>query len=99
MRFNVELTYGQANKIELLMRLGVRGPWDAWSDELSERIRAGVRAAPSRSFGKIHEAGFVFRLASGNPLADRDRAERARARLAGLQAFVQRLEDLVPSSA
>lgn len=91
-RFNPHLTYGQANKVELLMRLGVRGPWDAWTGTLADRIRADVRIAPSHSFGRVRDAGFVFRLASGNARADRDKALRAHARLAGLQAFVQRVD-------
>jgi len=96
-RFNTHLTYGQANKVELLMRLGVPGPWDAWTGTLADRIRADVRIAPSRSFGRVRDAGFVFRLASGNPRADRDKALRAHARLAGLQSFLQRVDAAVRS--
>lgn len=29
-RFNERLSYGEANKVELLMRLGIPGPWDGW---------------------------------------------------------------------
>lgn len=94
-RFNPHLAYGQANKVELLMRLGVPGPWDAWSGALAESIRANVRIAPSRSFGRVRNAGFVFRLASGNPLADRDKALRAQARLAGLHSFVRSVDAAV----
>jgi len=94
-RFNPHLTYGQANKVELLMRLGVPGPWDAWTGTLADQIRADVRIAPSRSFGRVRDAGFVFRLASGNPRADRDKTLRAHARLAGLQSFVQRVDAAV----
>jgi hypothetical protein len=92
LRFNERLTYGQANKVELLMRLGVPGPWDGWTGELFDAIRRAVRAQPSRSFGTVREAGFVFRLESGNAQADRDKALRAHARLAGLQAFVERID-------
>ena len=92
-RFNEHLTYGQANKIELLMRLGVPGPWDGWSGDLLDNIRADVRTAPSRSFGRVREAGFVLRLESGNPNADRDKAARAYARLSGLSAFVARVDE------
>ncbi|MEP6938222.1 MAG: hypothetical protein ABI846_00540 [Rudaea sp.] len=94
-RFNPHLTYGQANKVELLMRLGIPGPWDGWTGPLFDSIRADVRVAPSRSFGRVRDAGFVFRLESGNPLADRDQALRSRARLAGLQALVRRVEESV----
>jgi hypothetical protein len=91
-RFNPHLTYGQANKVELLMRLGVSGPWDGWEGELLDSVRADVRAAPSRSYGHVRDAGYVLRLESGNPLADRDRALRAHARYAGLSAFVERVD-------
>lgn len=91
-RFNPHLAYGQANKVELLMRIGAPGPWDDWEGELLDSIRADVRAAPSRSFGRVRDVGHVFRLESGNPSADRDMALRAHARYAGLTEFVERVD-------
>jgi hypothetical protein len=91
-RFNPYLTYGQANKVELLMRLGVAGPWDAWTGQPFDAIRANLARLRSRSYGQVREAGFVLRLESGNPQADQDRSFRARARIAGLSEFVARIE-------
>jgi hypothetical protein len=94
LRFNERLTYGLANKVELLMRLGVKGPWDGWDGTLFARIRAHMAAAPSPNFGKVRHAGFSFRLGSGNWKADRSASLRVHARKLGLHEFVSRTDKL-----
>ncbi|MGH8121647.1 MAG: hypothetical protein ACREPT_02635, partial [Rudaea sp.] len=90
--FNESLTYGNANKIELLMRLGVKGPWDGWDRDLYRNIRANLAAIQSQSFGQAREAGFVFRLASGNWKAERSLSYRVQARKMGLEEFIARVD-------
>ena len=68
-RFHPKLRYGRRNKVELLMRLGVPGPWDKWSPYLEwEKRKLGPFFQPVRdkpaSTG-IPSAGFVTRLTSG----------------------------------
>lgn len=87
-RYNELLTYGQANKVELLMRLGVPGPWDHSPMPLLDGIRAGLDRSRSQSFGTVPQAGFVFRLESGNRIADGNIRLRAQTRIAGLTEFV-----------
>lgn len=91
LRFNERLHYGNANKIELLMKLGVKGPWDTWDSPLYRAIRADMSAAPSPNFGRVSQAGFVFRLASGNWKAERSTNIRVHSRRLGLQEFVLRI--------
>ncbi len=91
-RFNERLTYGQANKIELLMRLGVKGPWDEWIGPVYQRIRADMATTRSQSFGQVRDAGFVFRLESGNWKAERSVSIRVNARKLGLAEFVLRID-------
>lgn len=94
LRFNERLSYGLANKVELLMRLGVKGPWDGWDGTLFTRIRTRMAAAPSPHFGKVRHAGFSFRLGSGNWKADRSTSLRVHARKLGLHEFVSRTDKL-----
>lgn len=91
-RFNERLTYGRANKVELLMRLGVAGPWDEWSGDNIKEIRANLAETRSRDFGRVPQAGFVLRLESGNWKADRNTSFRVQARNIGLEDFVARVD-------
>ncbi|HMM56127.1 MAG: hypothetical protein DYH18_09985 [Xanthomonadales bacterium PRO7] len=91
-RFNERLTYGRANKVEMLMRLGVPGPWDKWIGDHIREIRASLVNTRSQEYGKVREAGFVVRLESGNWKADRNISFRAQARNTGLEDFVARVD-------
>ena len=90
--FNESLTYGNANKVELLMRLGIKGPWDTWDRELYRDIRSNIAAIQSDSYGRVRKAGFTFRLASGNWKAERNTSYRVQARKLGLEEFVARVD-------
>ncbi|MGH8042393.1 MAG: hypothetical protein ACREPN_10155 [Rudaea sp.] len=90
--FNESLGYGNANKVELLMRLGIKGPWDGWERDLFRNIRANLTATQSQSFGRVREAGFVFRLASGNWKAERSTSYRVQARKMGLEEFIAQVD-------
>jgi hypothetical protein len=92
LRFNELLSYGNANKVELLLRLGVKGPWDSWDRDLYRDIRADMDALRSQSFGQVGKAGFIFRLASGNWKAERSTSYRVQARKTGLEEFVARVD-------
>lgn len=91
-RFNECLTYGRANKVELLMRLGVAGPWDEWSADHIRNIRTNLVNTRSQEYGQVREAGFVVRLESGNWKADRNLSFRVQARNTGLEDFVARVD-------
>ncbi|MBS0488171.1 MAG: hypothetical protein JSS13_12575 [Proteobacteria bacterium] len=91
-RFNERLTYGRANKVEMLMRLGVPGPWDKWIGDHIREIRANLVNTRSQEYGKVREAGFVVRLESGNWKADRNTSFRVQARNTGLEDFVARVD-------
>ncbi|MBS0557810.1 MAG: hypothetical protein JSR27_10405 [Proteobacteria bacterium] len=91
-RFNERLNYGRANKVEMLMRLGVAGPWDGWSGDHIRAIRANLADTRSRDFGRVPEAGFVLRLESGNWKADRNISFRVQTRQSGLDEFIARVD-------
>lgn len=60
-QFNGEFPYGRRPKVELLWRLGLPGPWDAWSDEPWDQPRR-PRLNPLPACPR---AGWVARLHSG----------------------------------
>jgi hypothetical protein len=91
-RFDEELPYGQAPKVELLYRLGIPGPWDAWHSDWIRAHRQRALQRRSRAFGTVPEAGFVLRLESGNQAAEIDLRQRAESRLQGLRRFLTDLE-------
>lgn len=90
--FNESLSYGDGNKVELLLRLGVKGPWDNWQRDLFQNIRANLTATKSQSYGQVGEAGFVYRLASGNWKAERNLSYRVQARKMGIEDFIAQVD-------
>jgi hypothetical protein len=62
--FNPEIPYGRRPKIELLSRLGVRGPWDRWSADPWD-LKPGATSPDRYLFND--KAGWVARLSSGQP--------------------------------
>ena len=60
-RFNPAFCYGRRPKVELLWRLGVKGPWDDYPDDPWDQERAPV----SSESAVVGTAGWVARLSSG----------------------------------
>lgn len=60
--FHPHYVYGRRPKVELLWRLGLPGPWDAWYDEPWD-----VPRRPRRPGAPPPLAGWVARLFSGTP--------------------------------
>lgn len=60
-RFNAAFCYGRRPKVELLWRLGVRGPWDAYPDDPWDQARSPL----SPDAAAVSKAGWVARLSSG----------------------------------
>ena len=64
--FDERLRYGNRNKVDLLKRLGVEGPWQTWRSANWDRI--DPLPAPNRN--KFISAGFLMRLPSGESQLD-----------------------------
>jgi hypothetical protein len=92
--FDPSLKYGQADKVELLWRLGVAGIWDHWEPE----IKANSMRKLSEHFGRVKMAGWVARLPSGNQLADEDNMERGKTRSAGVPLLVERVNGMLAAT-
>lgn len=89
--FDPAYAYGMGPKVELLLRLGVPGPWDEWVIGREYRA-AGDGAQGPRSF---RFAGWVARLQSGRPhleLGARASVRRKRARDTAIVALLDRLD-------
>jgi hypothetical protein len=67
--FNEKLRYGRRNKVELLLRLGVSGPWDKWPWLDSEKAILDPAHA-SDAVGDVPVAGWITRLYSGTKAAE-----------------------------
>jgi len=87
-RFDESLTYGKADKAELLYRLGVPGFWDRWEPLLrSEALRK-----PSPNFGTVTLGGYAVRLPSyTHGGGGGNNRQRGADRKKGLQLFVESL--------
>lgn len=85
-KFNEDLLYGRADKVELLYRLGLLGLWDHWEPGL----RKEAVKSPSKFFGKVKVVlpGYVCRLPSGNTIADHDNQIRGQHRMEGMNALL-----------
>jgi hypothetical protein len=82
--FNERLVYGRLDKVELLWRLGINGPWDNF---VPWRRPAALKRT-SRWAGRVKIGGLVCRLPSGNAHADQDVRVRYQARLEGIRRIV-----------
>ena len=75
--FAEAVPYGRRPKVELLWRLGMRGPWDDWTDDPWDL----PRRPPAPEAGAYGVAGWVARMFSGMGALERqDDAESYRAR-------------------
>ncbi|MEQ1522725.1 MAG: hypothetical protein ABL936_15765, partial [Aestuariivirga sp.] len=88
-RFDERLRYGNHNKSDLIVRLGVPGPWAGWSLAHWDRMPKLDAIAPNRFF----VGGWVHRLASGaSDKVEADTEGRYAARFEGVRRFVQQLD-------
>ena len=82
--FNEDYFYGRRPKVELLWRLGVPGPWDAWEQEPWDLpIPAYAEEA-----GAFNLAGWVARLNSGKNDLEKNQADRKLSRVAAIKAMI-----------
>ncbi len=95
-RFNPLLAYGQADKVELLLRIGVEGFWNKMNVDF---IRQQIEETLSSFYGQHKSAGYIFRLYSGNQQADENIVVRSRTRYDGIFQIVENLDkEFFPSS-
>lgn len=91
--FAEAVPYGRRPKVELLWRLGMRGPWDDWTDDPWDQPRRAL--APDA--GAYGVAGWVARMFSGVGALERQNdteSYRARGRLReeAIAAAIDRLD-------
>jgi hypothetical protein len=92
-RFDPRLTYGVREKVALLRRLGVPGPWDGWRWQ----PRFGPPGA-SPEADRVAVAGWVARLPVGDEAQEVDPTLRWRARATAVLDVVDRYDALVARS-
>jgi len=89
--FCERLMYANADKAELLCRLGLAGVWENWEPK-------GSRGQPIRSDSvhcqQVKMAGFVCRLPSGNLQADTNNRHRGMDRQLGMKLLVDQTDAL-----
>jgi len=90
-RFKENIGYGKGCKIELLMRLGHKGPWDTWHTNYFHQMKILALKTRSNSFGKVPFASYVYRLFSGNLKAEQDIISRREDRKAAVTNFINLL--------
>ncbi len=87
--FDEKLRYGNFNKSELLVRLGVPGPWTEWRPAYWDLTPSLEAVAPGRFF----VGGWVYRLASSaGDKVETNGSTRFVARFEGVQRFTQQLD-------
>ena len=91
-RFEPLLPYGMGPKVEMLLRLGVPGPWDEWPGATFRKLRDLASRKSSRLRGTVRDAGFVLRLAPGNARTATDLRYRQFQRNEGIKRIVARLD-------
>lgn len=90
-RFNESMPYGFLNKVEMLWRLGVPGPWSSYARGLGPwKITKIVRPKDLQKNEKVVFVGYTYRLSSGKKEMDdrRNGLMRARARMNGLEILI-----------
>ena len=89
--FHPDARYGRRPKVELLLRLGVSGPWNEWPDETWEP-RLGQ---PCPEAGEYLTAGWVARLASGRPTLEADASGRMVSRMIAIRTVLTEVDEQV----
>ncbi|KAG7359376.1 alginate lyase-domain containing protein [Nitzschia inconspicua] len=89
-RFDPSLRYGKKNKVEMLIRLGIKGPWDIYvknSEDASAPVLSDWTGPPP-------PAGWVTRLFSGKRRLEKKNksSKRVKARTDGMTRMLQRLD-------
>ena len=89
--FDPNTHYGRRPKVELFYRLGVRGQWSAWSDDVWDLPRPSL----SEDSGSGGQAGWVARLNSGATHLEDSASlrERGVARSGGVNALIDGLDE------
>ena len=88
-RFDERLRYGRQNKAELLVRLGVPGPWEGKNLSYWDTAKPLKSTVPGRFF----VSGWVYRLASSaSDTVEASSAARRVARYDGVHRFTQLLD-------
>ena len=88
-RFYEKMRYGNQNKSELLVRLGVPGPWEKWRLAYWDTDPQPEAVAPGRFF----VGGWAYRLASGaSEKVEAGAGSRYVARIEGVQRLTQQLD-------
>lgn len=87
--FDEARPYGTRPKVDLIMRLGIPGPWDKWRAEPWEAPMAGL----ALEAGQFANAGWVGRLESGQPHLEQ-RGSSGMRTLARADAIVSMLDEL-----
>ena len=85
------MTYGCANKVDMLWMLGVPGPWTSWHKSLQPAARKRL----SKYAGTIPQYGFVCRLPSGNKRGDTSSSIRGGLRKLAKTKIVHRVNRFV----
>ncbi len=89
--FDPKIHYGRRPKVELLYRLGVRGPWSNWFDDVWDATRPEL----SIDAGSVSSAGWVARLNSGVEALEKTNSLRARglARIHSINTLLDGLDE------
>src|SRR5690606_25041130 len=93
-RFDPNARYGRCPKVELFWRLGITGKWDNWCRGPWDPPRAGL----SIEAGQVGEAGWVARLSSGEPAAERDYRDRAARRSQAIRARIDQIDGQIAAA-
>ncbi len=89
-KFNPALQYGRVDKVEMLWKLGITGVWDSWEPVVKKQ----ALSKKSKHFGKVKSFGYVCRMDSGNPDADRNNVIRGRTRAQAIPELLNRVKEL-----
>ena len=91
-RFNENLIYGKVDKVELMWRLGMRGPWDWWEPAIREE--ACKTENLSKFAGSVKMQGYAIRLPNHTSDDCLDARARGHTRLKGTNNLIRLLDAL-----
>ncbi|HVK99589.1 MAG TPA: alginate lyase family protein [Dongiaceae bacterium] len=87
--FDEQLRYGNRNKAELLVRLGISGPWNNWHPAAWDR----PQPVPCAERGRFVQGGWVARLPAGCESGiENDEPLRWRSRFQGVALLCRQLD-------
>jgi hypothetical protein len=88
-QFNPDARYGRCPKVELLCRLAVPGPWHGWCRGPWDIVPAQT----SPEAGHVGQAGWVARLASGQPEQEVNAGTRWRRRVEAIWECIDSVDE------